>query len=236
MVSRKKDYAILALIIAIGIFIRVLHWSPSPDGDEARYINHAVALSQGSTPRYFDGAVAVRIPYLAFLTVWGYAFGFATTSLQASGLFLYAVLALLLYELARRLYDSRVAVTSVMLLSLFPIHILLSTHALTDDLGLIFALGATLLWIYSWNLPGPKPQAVLWILAGFSAGLATGIRQPFFLLGVILPIGSIAQGRSWMRTILATFVFALGAAFYFFLESVAFWAWLGDHVLPHSVQ
>ena len=228
MILPKKNYAVLALIIVFGIVMRALHWSPSPDGDEARYINHAVALAQWGTPRYFDGAIAVRLPYLLFLSSWGCLFGFGTTNLQASGLFLYGILAVLLYQLGEKLYDWRVGLMSVFLFSLFPIHVLLSTHCLSDDLALVFALGATLAWIHSWTLPGWKPQAVAWFLAGLAAGLATGVRQPFFLLGVILPTAALTQGQRWTRVIVATIIFAMGALFYVILESLAFSAWLGD--------
>lgn len=224
----KKEFLLLAGIILLGILLRILHWSPSPDGDEARYINHAVAISELGTPPYFDPPVAVRVPYLLFLGLWGKAFGYATPQLQASGLFLYALLALLLFQLAKKLYDSGVALTSVLLFSFFPIHILLSTHALTDDLGFVFALSATLVWIWSWNVNSRALQIALWIVGGFAGGLATAIRQPFFLLGVILPLSALIQGRAFLRTMLATMLFALGAACYFVVEGAIFWAWLGD--------
>jgi len=91
--SWRKSILALLLILGLGVAVRILHWSPSADGDEARYINHAIALAHGTVPEYFDGAVAVRIPYLAMLAAWGKVFGFSTVALQASGIASYVVAA-----------------------------------------------------------------------------------------------------------------------------------------------
>ncbi|MEJ5340401.1 MAG: hypothetical protein WHT09_02445 [Thermogutta sp.] len=223
-----KDVTLLALIVAFGLLLRAIHWSPSADGDAARYINHAYALAQGSIPEYFDGAIAVRIPYLAYLVLWGGIFGYTTPVLQSSGLLTYVLAALLLWIITRMLYDAQAAHIATIFFSTLPIHVLLSTHALTDDLGLVFALASVLMWIIACSRSDILGSTLLFAVSGLLAGVATGIRQPFFLLGIILPLGSYFSGVSLTRCALATCPFATSALCYFGVEAIAFWAWLGD--------
>ncbi|WP_460184439.1 glycosyltransferase family 39 protein [Thermopirellula anaerolimosa] len=219
---------VIAVLLIFGLTLRILHWSPSADGDEARYINHAYALAEARTPDYFDGAVAVRLPYLGFLAGWGSVFGTSTPVLQASGLLTFCANAILLWAIAYSLYGAAAAHIATALFSLLPIHIKLSTHCLTDDLGLVFALASILCWLNALELANTKPRGfyLLVAISGFLAGIATAIRQPFFLLGLILPIGSLLQRHSLKRCGTATLIFALTALSYFTLECVAFYQWL----------
>ncbi|NMC20777.1 MAG: hypothetical protein GYA33_10195 [Thermogutta sp.] len=220
----------LTLLLALGLAMRVIHWSPSADGDEARYINHAYALAQRTLPEYFDGAVAVRLPYLAYLAGWGKLFGMTTPSLQSAGLATFVIVGLLLWTMARRLYDIPSAHVALAIFAFLPIHIRLATHCLTDDLGLAFALGSMLLWIKAFDVvQGKVGRFYLWVaLSGLAAGIATGVRQPFFLLALILPASSLLQGHKAKICALAAAVFGFSALIYFGLEAFGFWWWLGN--------
>jgi len=219
---------VLVAILALGIALRVLHWSPSADGDEARYINHAYALANGNIPEYFDGAIAVRIPYLGFLVLWGAIFGYTTPAFQSSGLFTYVIGTLLLWIITRKLYCFEAAHVAAFLFSTLPLHIVLSTHALTDDFALVFALASIATWIFAMQSTKALQRVQFLAVSGLLAGFAAGIRQPFFLLGLILPFGSYLSGTRFSRCAIAILTFALSAAFYLLLESIAFWAWLGN--------
>jgi 4-amino-4-deoxy-L-arabinose transferase-like glycosyltransferase len=235
----SQDKLIFLLVLTLGTLLRVAHWSPSPDGDEARYVNHAYALVDGQRPQYFDGAVAVRLPYLVFLGVWGSLFGLTTCALQSSGLLTYGIGLILLWLLANRLYGATAAHVSALLVSLLPIHIVFATHCLTDDLALCFALGAIAVWLRGFDYMETQPRTFYFLigLSGFLGGIATGIRQPFFLLGVILPLSSLLQGHKLGRCALATVVFGMSALTYFAIEGYGFWWWLGNPLfrLSHDV-
>lgn len=227
--AASKNLLLLLGIFAFGMILRVVHWSPSADGDEARYINHAFALAHGRVPEYFDPAVAVRIPYLLFLAAWGSVFGLSTPVLQASGFLTYFLTSFLLWKITKGLFGPTAALISIFLLASIPIHVVLTTHALTDDLGTASALASFLIWHHAFARETQDFR--FWCLvavSGFLGGLSTGIRQPFFLLGIILPLGTaLARGYS-ARLGVAAVVYAGLAFVYFVLEALAFKLWLGN--------
>jgi len=229
--SWRKSILALLLILGLGVAVRILHWSPSADGDEARYINHAIALAHGTVPEYFDGAVAVRIPYLAMLAAWGKVFGFSTVALQASGIATYVVATFLLWVLTARLYDGPTASVTSFLFTLLPLHIHLSTHALTDDLAFYAALAAVIVLMRARDrVRGEQSVTGEMLLVGFLTGFSIGIRQPYVLLPVV--------GAAWLlsekgdATVLkkGALSFLAGAGIYVLLEMIGFQLWLGDYL------
>lgn len=218
---------VLTGILLLAIALRVLYWSPSADGDEARYINHAVALAHGELPKYFDGAVAVRVPYLLLLAVWGHIFGISTISFQAANIVLSCALLTVVWSLAKRLFDVPTAHVAAILVALLPTDILMSTHALTDSFALLAAFGALSSY---WKLKDTTESRrnIYAFCCGLLMGVAVGARQPYVLL---LPIFAVIHALDANRpriTYVSTCMFVLGGFTYLVMEGALFWLWLGD--------
>lgn len=222
---RSPQFALTGILL-VAVALRVLYWSPSADGDEARYINHAIAFAHGELPKYFDGAVAVRVPYLLLLAGWGYIFGMSTISFQAANVVLSCALLTLVWLLARRLFDVPTAHVAAIFVALIPLDIRLSTHALTDSFALLAAMGT--LWSY-WKLKDTTESSRRNIYAfcgGLLMGVAVGARQPYVLLLPIVAVIHVLDTNRPRISLASICMFVLGGCAYFLMESALFTVWL----------
>ena len=119
----------------------------------------------------------------------------------------------LVFLIARRLFNSRVALLSAALLAVFPLHVVCSRY-MKEDVQLLFWVLLTA-WLVVKSVQEDKPW--LYVLSGLIAGVSSSVKYSGLLSAVIvaygpwLKSGSLVPDWRWFRWgILAGVLFPLG--------------------------
>ncbi|HEX3733278.1 MAG TPA: glycosyltransferase family 39 protein, partial [Mycobacteriales bacterium] len=166
-------------------------WRPVLDWDEpatwdasTRSVSELFALAG-----HIDG---VLLPYYLFMHYWVQAFGDSELMLRAPSILAVIATVPIVASLARRLFDSRVALLAALLFAGLPTVSRYGQEARPYGLALMFAAAATLLLV--WALETPSRSR--WVAYGVAVALL-GLTQ---LLALLLLIAhGVAVGYRWWR-------------------------------------
>jgi 4-amino-4-deoxy-L-arabinose transferase-like glycosyltransferase len=200
----------LLLIFAISLLVRGL-WAgfatPDPmDGrfdDSVFYQTVAVSLADGHgyTNPYTHFPTAQWPPgYSYFLAGIYFLFGPTLVGARLANVVLGAATAALVYLLALRLFDKRVAVTAALVMAVFPSQIFFVALVWSE---VVFTFGFVLaLLCIVMALQAPGSQRRWWLLgAGLLSGAATLVRGQGFFLPIIAFLAWGVLGREWIRSL-----------------------------------
>jgi len=225
---------VLAAIVLFGLVLRLACWTGLIGSDDLRYAHYANALAEG---RYTDTLAEARrtesvhhgLRYGVILPVAGiYRLGGISERSTIILPLLASTLSLpLMAAVARRLFDTRVAIIAVLLYATFPMQLRLATTLLPEPVAECFILMALLCYIHA-----RERGAALWFAAGALSGIAYLSKEPALFAGVALGVHALWE-RRWHGAI----VFALGVGAVVAAEHAYYIFWQGDLLLrPHATQ
>jgi hypothetical protein len=198
--------AVPALVVGLGLLLRVSLLAATRLGaDEALYSSWGLLIASGKD--VFLKTVAVdKPPLLPYTLALSFKlFGPTETAARLPNLAASVAAIAILYALAARLYDRRVAALSALMLALSPFDLQLAPTAFTDPLMVALGLGACLLALSGHFLAAglalglaaaAKPTAILLLpavlfLAGLHLHRAGRLLRPW-RAGLALSAGSAA--------------------------------------------
>ena len=179
---KKHFLSIFLVFILVFFFASKVFWLSEPNyliGDEKYYIEAAQKFKQGNFEANPEHPPLGKILILAGINIFGE--NIAGTRIPA--LIFGTASLLLLFLLSKELFNSKVAILAVLLLSFDPLWAVFSRIAMLDIFVSTFIISSVfLLWRY---LKNPKTSTA--ILLGTSFGLAVSVKwNAVFLLGPIL--------------------------------------------------
>ena len=189
--GRQHAALLFVIVVAIGV-----HWCflAGPVGsDDSRYMNLAVRLAEGLPPERLDHA-NTRAVFLGWLAVWCLA-GLTASKLVYTQLAASAWQAAAFFLVARQLTGrEHSAFLAVLLWIVFPVELVFGGVLSPDQLGLAMALSAL-----GMALTGMRthdaPTGWLWTAgAGVFSGLAYSVKEPFFLVPLVLTAWCVLTG------------------------------------------
>ncbi len=217
----------LALLIAIGLMVRISHWHGAGGFDPSRYMTYSALLAEGQRLETRDCA-AVRLAYEAFLASAMRLFGFRNTVCQATGLVVFAGIAVLLYRLTCKLGGPGPALLAVFLYTFLPIDIQQTPAVMPDQLMTLLVLAAALVYLYAVDERHFGRQTSLCLACGLLLGLAVSAKQPAVLLAPVIFLHLTATTKPSWRWLSVLGTIGLGALLVLGLEMLVFWIWSGD--------
>lgn len=215
MIDRLRPHAAAIAVLLVAVVVRVLvgldaqdapFWT-APVVDEIAYMQMSERMVVGEDPPH--GAYYMTPGYGWFLAAL-VGSGVQLPGVKVVQLALGAFNALLVFALARRWFDRRVATLAGILWAIAPIVLLHETLILKPTLTVTLALAA--LWI----LGKPGAGWISWALGGLVLGAAATVRGEMLLVGIALVVvGVVAARRGWEsapKSAWAPLVGALGLA------------------------
>jgi 4-amino-4-deoxy-L-arabinose transferase-like glycosyltransferase len=218
MSARPK--LVLAVVLAIALAVRVAVVVASPDYrpyyDSGDYVRHAVSIGSGhgfpdSVFTASESPSAFRPPLYPYLLGGVYlVFGEVTTAGRLAGALFGVLAVLLVYLVARRLWDDRTGLVAAALAAVFPGLFLLTGALITEPVYLAIELAAVLFALHSRARGGDLRWAAA---AGACCGLAALTRSNGMLLLLPIAFGLLVLRPRLSRAALAPPAVAVAVTF-----------------------
>ncbi len=192
----RLGFLVFALIYAV---LLLLELSTAPtQWDEVVHLNDGVSLLRGEYeninyfyPPLFDGVIVVFFKVLGVSVLSG-----RLVSVIFSLISLWIV-----FELAYRMYDAKIALAASVLLGLFPGYFWLSRVALIEVM-LVFFFTVAMMFFFSWL---HKPQKKPLILGGLALGLGFLTKYQMLIAIVVMIVAIFLLARNRLRTLFSRF-------------------------------
>jgi len=225
--GRRVLLALLA-IIALGLLVRLGHWSGLAGDDDARYLKYAHSMACAERLDEFDHAAA-RMTYEAALAGWMRLFGASIAACSTLNLVVFAATAVMLFFLTTSLSEegSGPGLVAVFMYACLPADISLSTLAFPDPLMTMLALAAALLYMGILRETRLSRQVMLAILCGALLGLSFSVKELAFCAGVAMAAHLFFVTSKGRWSLLVSMIL-VGGALIFLLELGGFALWTGD--------
>lgn len=214
----QPDVRWAAALFLLALVLRTV-WAVYADrpprgfNDPVLYDFFAGRIEEGSGYTRLDGLPTSYYPvgYPAALSAVYFVFGHSILAAKLFNAVLGAVTVVLLFELARRLFDSRTARAAGLLLAVFPSQIFYSGTILSEVLFTTLLVGALLLLLAApWD--GGRVSLGRLALFGLVMGAATMVRSITLLLPLLLLVFWLFTSRRPDRSLLQAGVVALAMA------------------------
>jgi len=214
----RAEWLGLALVVAVALGLRLAHWQQLrvhdpffelPSVDERMYHEWARAIVAGD---WLGEGVFLNGPLYPYFLAGIYAlFGASLAAAKAVQCLLGALSCVLVWALARRLFDARVALLASLGLALYGMAIFYEGTLVVVNLQLPLTLAVLLAVVYALE----RPHAMSWLVAGALSGLSS-LARPNVLLFVVfiaawIPIALRGQAPR-LRRALHVAAFLGGAA------------------------
>lgn len=222
-----RFWAVLAVLVFLGIVLRLAHWYPGYASDDSNYMNNAAQLAKGEPPLVANNHT-VRFAYEIFLAAGMRMFGMNSEVCQALGIGLFVATAIVLFNLVRRLSGNPQALLAVSLFVVLPLDMTFSTCVLPDNLMTLLVLASCLLYLRAKAQPSGRRQFTLAIATGIVLGFATSAKEPAAFVGIGFMIHIASTATEVRRSMIVLSGIVLGATIVLALESVGFFLWTGD--------
>lgn len=144
-----------------------------------------------------------------------------------------AAMVLLVYEIARRLFDRRVALVAAALAATYRMEIFYEGAVLVETLQTFLTAALTLLCVSALEAPRPARFVALGAVVGLS-GLARQNALLFAPLFALLPLARLVAERAFARRVALSAAVLAGAALVILPATLRNWAVSGDLVLVNS--
>lgn len=225
---------LLGLIVALGFLIRLVVALSAPvDPDEGIFIYEGQRILSGDTP--FRDFV-VRSPLYSYLNALSIIlvgpdiFAGRIISVLAAT----ATIALI-YGIASKLFDARVALIAALLYAVAPASINYSTVTGPREVALLLMTLTT----YIMSVFTKRPRVVTALGLGLTLGIGIWIYRALAFFAVLIPLISVwlyvkkyeryslkASNYLWMNIILFATLLVIGGAFYVYFASVSSYEWV----------
>jgi len=181
--EKKKQYIVLGCILLLGIILRILYAYPHIHFPGSNVVLEAMHLKAGLyDPNLVWHPMGIRYILIFFVSISIMLFGVSQISVVLPILIASLLNIILIYLLAKEMYDEKIALLSAFLLAILPADIFSSTVLEADIIMNTFLL-VGILFYYKFKKQGKKPY--LFSLVGVFIAIALFIKV-FALL--ILPI------------------------------------------------
>lgn len=204
MTPRARLAAALIVALALAVQVTVVLASPDykPAFDSSDYVRHAVSIGGGngypdSVLTSSDSPSAFRPPLYPYL-LGGiqFVFGEVETAGRLAGALFGALAVLLVFLIARHLWDRRTALAAAGLAAVFPGMFLLGGTLITEPLYLAIELAAVLFALYF----RARPDQLRWAAAaGLCCGLAALTRSNGMLVVIPVALGVMVARPRFSR-------------------------------------
>ncbi len=186
----RKESAILAAIIILGVFLRAYNIGLPSDADDGLYAYDAYEIYRGNTP-YSDFFMSGP-PLNIYLTCLSYlVFGVGIASSKLPTVFFSSITLPLIYIVGKRFYSERAALAATLIFSLDASIINFTSHNYLTAEACFFSLLAS--YLYLRGLDGGRH---LLFFAGASAALATAGKYPGAIVLVSMVLYNILYKKN----------------------------------------
>lgn len=212
--KKNKLHLILIVIFLTGLCVRLFLAFRAYDQivfDSRVYSNFAEDLLQG---KLASDCCAKNVGYGAFLAVIYSIFGIENiAAVRLVHIVLDMSTGLLLYALAKRMFDGEVAILAYFLYNLNPFTSAVTGLLLTESLSIFLATVVG----YIISLPNFSKSRKLWFLTSFTMGIMLFVRHSLYYFSIIilivLGISLISRSRKIAYFFIATIGFILASSY-----------------------
>ncbi|MBI1935288.1 glycosyltransferase family 39 protein [Candidatus Woesearchaeota archaeon] len=215
--SKKRNFLLLALIVAFGLFVRLAFFSGIDTSDGLFNTKYSFDISRGvfpTTQNHANSRIGLLIPVAMMYSAFG------VNDYTSTALVLLTSLAgiVMIYFFGSLLFDDKIGLLSAFMLSFFPLDVIYSTKFLSDAPSSFFVALSIFLFLKAEISSRKSIPISLYAFSGLSLGIAFSIREMAALAILVFLAYALYQKRlkSGHFILMAGFMLVLSLEMLFF--------------------